>query len=116
MYFTSSAHDAALRHDHGQVDNLEFEKVAGGGAVFNHEVVVASVIGFAHGGLHAHLGGHTHHHHRLVIDRFKVPCSEMTALATSLSVGNLQKFIVDREIMLAPKGMVLSREILTRMA
>ena len=46
---------------------------------------------------------------RAVIERFKVACAGPTALATSLSGGNLQKFIVGREIMLAPKVMVVSQ-------
>ena len=46
---------------------------------------------------------------RAVIERFKVACGGPTALATSLSGGNLQKFIVGREIMLKPKVMVVSQ-------
>ena len=46
---------------------------------------------------------------RSVIERFKVACSGPNALATSLSGGNLQKFIVGREIMLKPKVMVVSQ-------
>ena len=44
-----------------------------------------------------------------VIERFKVACGGPSALATSLSGGNLQKFIVGREIMLKPKVMVVSQ-------
>ncbi|TWI61864.1 simple sugar transport system ATP-binding protein [Pseudoduganella lurida] len=44
-----------------------------------------------------------------VIARFKVKCGGAGALATSLSGGNLQKFIVGREIGLAPKVMVLAQ-------
>ncbi len=46
---------------------------------------------------------------RAVIERFKVACGGPNALATSLSGGNLQKFIVGREIMLKPKVMVVSQ-------
>ncbi len=46
---------------------------------------------------------------RAVIERFKVACGGPIALATSLSGGNLQKFIVGREIMLKPKVMVVSQ-------
>jgi len=44
-----------------------------------------------------------------VIERFKVKCGGAGAAATSLSGGNLQKFIVGREIRLAPKVMVLAQ-------
>ncbi len=44
-----------------------------------------------------------------VIERFNVACSGPSALATSLSGGNLQKFIVGREIMLTPRVMVVSQ-------
>ena len=44
-----------------------------------------------------------------VIERFKVACGGPSALATSLSGGNLQKYIVGREIMLKPKVMVVSQ-------
>jgi len=44
-----------------------------------------------------------------VIAKFKVSCSGPTALASSLSGGNLQKYIVGREISLAPKVMVVSQ-------
>jgi simple sugar transport system ATP-binding protein len=44
-----------------------------------------------------------------VIDRFKVKCGGPFAKAGSLSGGNLQKFIVGREIGLAPKVMVLAQ-------
>lgn len=44
-----------------------------------------------------------------VIERFKVKCSGERAVAASLSGGNLQKFIVGREIGLAPKVMVLAQ-------
>jgi simple sugar transport system ATP-binding protein len=44
-----------------------------------------------------------------VIERFKVKCGGAGALAASLSGGNLQKFIVGREIALAPKVMVLAQ-------
>ena len=44
-----------------------------------------------------------------VIERFKVKCGGTRAAATSLSGGNLQKFIVGREIGLAPRMMVLAQ-------
>jgi simple sugar transport system ATP-binding protein len=44
-----------------------------------------------------------------VIARFKVKCGGAGSAASSLSGGNLQKFIVGREIALAPKVMVLAQ-------
>jgi simple sugar transport system ATP-binding protein len=44
-----------------------------------------------------------------VIERFKVKCGGEQSAAASLSGGNLQKFIVGREIMLAPKVMVFAQ-------
>jgi ABC-type uncharacterized transport system ATPase subunit len=44
-----------------------------------------------------------------VIERFKVACAGSESVASSLSGGNLQKFIVGREILLNPKVMVLSQ-------
>jgi simple sugar transport system ATP-binding protein len=44
-----------------------------------------------------------------VIERFKVKCGGAGSAAASLSGGNLQKFIVGREITLAPKLMVLAQ-------
>ena len=44
-----------------------------------------------------------------VIERFKVKCGGAGAAAASLSGGNLQKFIVGREIGLAPRVMVLAQ-------
>jgi ABC-type uncharacterized transport system ATPase subunit len=44
-----------------------------------------------------------------VIERFKVKCGGARSAASSLSGGNLQKFIVGREIDLAPKVMVLAQ-------
>jgi simple sugar transport system ATP-binding protein len=44
-----------------------------------------------------------------VIERFKVKCGGARSAASSLSGGNLQKFIVGREIALAPKLMVLAQ-------
>lgn len=44
-----------------------------------------------------------------VIERFKVACGGVSALAASLSGGNLQKFIMGREIMLKPKVLVVSQ-------
>lgn len=46
---------------------------------------------------------------RQVIDRFNVKCGGDKALASSLSGGNLQKFIVGREIMLAPQVMIVAQ-------
>lgn len=43
------------------------------------------------------------------IDTFKVKCSGVDSLASSLSGGNLQKFIMGREILLAPKLMVVAQ-------
>ena len=44
-----------------------------------------------------------------VIARFGVKCGGPEAAASSLSGGNLQKFIVGRETMLAPKVMVVAQ-------
>jgi simple sugar transport system ATP-binding protein len=44
-----------------------------------------------------------------IIDRFKVKCGGERSAAASLSGGNLQKFIVGREMGLAPKVMVLAQ-------
>ena len=44
-----------------------------------------------------------------VIDQFNVQCQGPEALASSLSGGNLQKFIVGREIMQAPRVLVISQ-------
>ena len=46
---------------------------------------------------------------RKVIERFNVKCGDELSAATSLSGGNLQKFIVGREIALAPKVMVFAQ-------
>jgi simple sugar transport system ATP-binding protein len=46
---------------------------------------------------------------RNVIERFKVKCGGDGALASSLSGGNLQKFIVGRETMLTPRIMVVAQ-------
>jgi len=46
---------------------------------------------------------------RKVIERFKVKCGDELSAASSLSGGNLQKFIVGREIALAPKMMVFAQ-------
>lgn len=46
---------------------------------------------------------------RGVIERFKVKCGGERSAAASLSGGNLQKFIVGREIMLAPKVMIFAQ-------
>jgi simple sugar transport system ATP-binding protein len=44
-----------------------------------------------------------------VIERFRVKCGGEQSVAASLSGGNLQKFIVGREIRLAPKVMVVAQ-------
>jgi simple sugar transport system ATP-binding protein len=44
-----------------------------------------------------------------VIERFKVKCGGDQSVASSLSGGNLQKFIVGRETMLAPKMMIVAQ-------
>ncbi|MEO7496333.1 MAG: ABC transporter ATP-binding protein [Massilia sp.] len=46
---------------------------------------------------------------RDVIERFKVKCGGAQSAAASLSGGNLQKYIVGREIMLAPKVMLVAQ-------
>jgi general nucleoside transport system ATP-binding protein len=46
---------------------------------------------------------------RSIIDRFKVKTSGPDAAARSLSGGNLQKFIVGREISAAPKLLIVSQ-------
>ena len=46
---------------------------------------------------------------RNVIERFKVKCGGDQSVASSLSGGNLQKFIVGRETMLAPKMMIVAQ-------
>ena len=46
---------------------------------------------------------------RAVIERFKVKCKGERAAASSLSGGNLQKFIVGRETMLEPKVIVVAQ-------
>lgn len=43
------------------------------------------------------------------INDFKVKCSGTSAAANSLSGGNLQKFLVGRELMLAPKFLFMSQ-------
>jgi simple sugar transport system ATP-binding protein len=44
-----------------------------------------------------------------IIQRFKVQCHGTQALASSLSGGNLQKFIVGREILQAPRVLIVSQ-------
>ena len=46
---------------------------------------------------------------RTAIDRFKVRCGGEAAAANSLSGGNLQKFIVGRETLLAPKVLLVAQ-------
>lgn len=53
--------------------------------------------------------GATRVYAKAVIERFKVKCGGDSAFASSLSGGNLQKFIVGRETMLEPKVMVVSQ-------
>jgi simple sugar transport system ATP-binding protein len=50
-----------------------------------------------------------HEFARTVIERFKVKCKSEQAAASSLSGGNLQKFIVGRETMLEPKVIVVAQ-------
>ncbi len=51
----------------------------------------------------------TQNYAQRVIDQFKVMCAGQHALASSLSGGNLQKYIVGRETLLNPKVMVVSQ-------
>ena len=44
-----------------------------------------------------------------VIERFKVKCGDEQSVASSLSGGNLQKYIVGRETMLQPKMMIVAQ-------
>jgi simple sugar transport system ATP-binding protein len=44
-----------------------------------------------------------------VIEHFKVKCGDEQSVASSLSGGNLQKYIVGREIMLQPKMMIVAQ-------
>jgi simple sugar transport system ATP-binding protein len=44
-----------------------------------------------------------------VIERFKVKCGDEQSAASSLSGGNLQKYIVGRETMLEPKMMIVGQ-------
>ena len=44
-----------------------------------------------------------------VIGRFKVKCGDEQSVASSLSGGNLQKYIVGRETMLQPKMMIVAQ-------
>ena len=44
-----------------------------------------------------------------MIERFKVKCGGEQSVASSLSGGNLQKFIVGRETMLQPKMMIVAQ-------
>ncbi|NKF24243.1 ABC transporter ATP-binding protein [Solimonas marina] len=46
---------------------------------------------------------------RQIIERFAVKCRDELAPANSLSGGNLQKFIVGREILLAPKVLIVAQ-------
>jgi len=46
---------------------------------------------------------------RTVIDRFRVKCGGDQSVASSLSGGNLQKYIVGRETMLQPKMMIVAQ-------
>src|SRR5882672_5030011 len=51
------AEDAALGLDHLQAHLVEFGKI-GGAAIGQHDAAIAAVIGLAHGGVDADLGGH----------------------------------------------------------
>lgn len=53
--------------------------------------------------------GATRQYATTVIERFKVMCGGESAVAASLSGGNLQKYIVGRETLLKPKVMVVSQ-------
>jgi simple sugar transport system ATP-binding protein len=44
-----------------------------------------------------------------VIERFKVKCGDDDAVASSLSGGNLQKYIVGRETLLDPRVMIVAQ-------
>jgi general nucleoside transport system ATP-binding protein len=46
---------------------------------------------------------------KAVIDRFRVKCGNEQSVASSLSGGNLQKYIVGRETMLQPKMMIVAQ-------
>ena len=46
---------------------------------------------------------------KVVIDRFKVKCGDEQSAASSLSGGNLQKYIVGRETMLQPEVMIVAQ-------
>jgi ABC-type uncharacterized transport system ATPase subunit len=46
---------------------------------------------------------------KAVIERFKVKCGGEQSVASSLSGGNLQKYIVGRETMLQPKMMIVAQ-------
>ncbi|MFT4048165.1 MAG: ABC transporter ATP-binding protein [Solimonas sp.] len=46
---------------------------------------------------------------RTIIERFRVKCRDEQSAAGSLSGGNLQKFIVGREILLGPKVLVVAQ-------
>jgi len=46
---------------------------------------------------------------REIIARFQVKCGDEQSIASSLSGGNLQKFIVGRETMLAPRVMIVAQ-------
>jgi ABC-type uncharacterized transport system ATPase subunit len=46
---------------------------------------------------------------KAVIERFKVKCGDEQSVASSLSGGNLQKYIVGRETMLQPKMMIVAQ-------
>jgi general nucleoside transport system ATP-binding protein len=54
-------------------------------------------------------GGATRAYARSVIERFNVKCGGERSVASSLSGGNLQKYIVGRETMLAPKIMIVAQ-------
>ena len=62
-----------------------------------------------HGGTIVTMDGNTPHTAQAVIERFHVKAGGPQAVAKSLSGGNLQKFIVGREIEAAPKLLIVSQ-------
>ena len=81
----SLAENALLTGSHGKIIN---------GGMVQHGLIRRNVVrGFA----------------REVISRFKVKCRNEQAAASSLSGGNLQKFIVGRETMLDPQILIVAQ-------
>jgi general nucleoside transport system ATP-binding protein len=73
----------------------------------NNALLTGSRHGMVTGGVVRN--GATRVYARSVIERFKVKCGGERSVASSLSGGNLQKFIVGRETMLAPKIMIVAQ-------